>query len=49
MVRESIDPKRRKILELLEELNMLVKELEPRVRVRISSKLSELYSLIMAY
>ncbi len=47
MVRESIDPKKRKILEIIEELNILIKEIEPRLRARMASKLSELYSLIM--
>ncbi len=48
MARESVGSKKKRILEILEELNMLVSELEPRLKARISSRLSELYSLIMS-
>jgi len=48
VARESLEPKKKRILEIIEELNVLVKELEPRLKARFSSKLSELYSLIMS-
>ncbi|NPA97412.1 MAG: hypothetical protein GXO32_07425 [Crenarchaeota archaeon] len=48
MARESLESRKKKILEIIEELNLLVKEVEPRLRARMSSKLSELYTLIMS-
>jgi len=48
LARESLESRKKKILEIIEELNLLVKEVEPRLRARMSSKLSELYTLIMS-
>ena len=48
MARESVDVRKKRILEIIEELNMLIREVEPRLKARISSKLSELYTLIMS-